>query len=218
MGARRGTARAGHLRREPHDRGPRPDRRPHRGPLARRHRGARGRPAPHAVLQAGHAPRRRALPRALRRRRAARRLPADRRRRRSSAPATRSSSSHSPGHRSHRRHGRTRLPRSSRAARTPHRPPRPLRGVAPLGRTQRPSPRSPVSHPPRKCPRAGRSCATSLSRRASPISLRAEAPRDVDGFYFDGKLVGNGEFDTTVPLIFGIEGRLRLRLRRGRLS
>ena len=76
--ARRGAARAGHLRREPHDRGPRPDRRPHRRPLARRHRGARGVPAPHAVLQAGHAPRRRALPRALRRRRAARRLPADR--------------------------------------------------------------------------------------------------------------------------------------------
>ena len=60
--------------------------------------------------------------------------------------------------------------------------------------------------PPRTCPRGGRSCATSSSRRASRTFAKGRGAPGRGQLYIDGKLVGNAEFDMTVPLIFGIEG------------
>ena len=150
------SARAGHLRREPHRRRSRP--RPARASVSAGGSAARWCASPNPASRASNSVCGWPTPALLERfagGRSARHLSGDRRRRRARRRRP-DQARRQPRTSSHCRHGRTRLPRSSRVARTPHRPPGPFRGVAPVGGTgahpitQPTPPMSPVRLPSRQ--------------------------------------------------------------------
>ena len=56
------------------------------------------------------------------------------------------------------------------------------------------------------CPRGGTSCGTSSRSTGKPKIAAGKGSPGRGQLYLDGKLVGDAEFDMTVPIIFGIEG------------